>query len=247
LGATCPAGEPRSFEWRGRASASNALAWNASPRPSRTRPCEFRALSGRGTRAGRGTIGASVLRSSEPEPAATVEGGPCRRRHRSWRARPPNFHVDGVHPFPIADALTPLVTAGYGSLVTDGSIAMDRTNAERQRRYIARLKERAAQGSTAAVTNDPDEAPERRELTSAEQDQILNLVLRLLKTVDHQHEKKFHEYYVSNTHRGVLLPSCSHRGWKGGGCQIDISLLTRLWAAIKRNSCRLPDSAVDPH
>src|SRR5262249_6208589 len=42
------------------------------------------------------------------------------------------------------------------------------------------------------------EAQEPRELTSAEQDQILNLVIRLLKTVDSSHEKKFYKYYFKN-------------------------------------------------
>jgi hypothetical protein len=79
-------------------------------------------------------------------------------------------------------------------------------------------------------------------LTSVEQDQILNLVIRLLKAVDGPHEKKFHKYYVGKCYRGVLLPSCSHVGWKSGRFRIDNSLLTRLWAAIRTDangSCQL--------
>jgi hypothetical protein len=109
---------------------------------------------------------------------------------------------------------------------------MPLTNAERQRLYIQRLKARAAQ---AAPIQEPCEAQEPRALTSAEQDQILHLALQLLMTVDHPHRKKFYKHFVSNSHRGIFLPSCSHRGWKGAGYAIDASLLDRLWRAFKKN------------
>ena len=136
--------------------------------------------------------------------------------------------------------------ATYQSLLTKGNL-MALSNAERQRRFIARLKARAAQVPAAPVTNEPGEAREPRALTSAEQDQILNLVIQLLKTVDHSHEKKFYKYYVSNSLQGVLLPSCSHRGWKGGGFRIDNHLLTRLWAAITtRAGCQISSRSAGP-
>jgi hypothetical protein len=116
------------------------------------------------------------------------------------------------------------------------------TNAEKQARWrarnnafakIGRQVQQNGGGYVIKEADQPREAPAPRELTSAEQDQILNLVIRLLKTVDGPHEKKFHKYYVGNSHRGVLLPSCSHVGWKSGRFRIDSSLLTRIWAAIR--------------
>jgi hypothetical protein len=101
------------------------------------------------------------------------------------------------------------------------------------------LKARAAQVPAGPVTNEPCEAQEPRELTSDEQDQILNLMLRLVMSVDHPHRKKFYKHFVANSKPtgGVFLSSCSHRGWKNGGFGIDDQLLTRLWAAFKREGC----------
>jgi hypothetical protein len=80
------------------------------------------------------------------------------------------------------------------------------------------------------------EANEAQGLTSARQDQILHLVIRLLKTVDHPHQKKFYKYYVSNCHRGILLSSCSHVGWKSGGFRVDQSFPTLLCQAAIETS-----------
>jgi hypothetical protein len=124
-------------------------------------------------------------------------------------------------------------------------IKMDRTNAERQRRYIARLKAAASSVSNGAeLEGDPlhngagleSEAQEPRGFTSGEQDQILSVVIELLKTVDHRHQKKFHKFYIGNTHQGVLIPTCSHVGWKSWGFGLDKRLLARLWAALAQRS-----------
>jgi hypothetical protein len=113
------------------------------------------------------------------------------------------------------------------------------SNAERQRRFIERLKARA-QVQAGPVTNEPCDAQVPRELTNYEQDQILNIVLQLLATVDHPHRKKFYKFLVETSVSGVYIPTCSQRGWKGGGFVIDDSLLTRLWASIKsRAGCAL--------
>ena len=112
------------------------------------------------------------------------------------------------------------------------------SNAERQRLFIQRLKARAAQAVPA------DSVQEPRELTSAEQDQILHLALQLLMSVDHPHRKKFYRHFVSNSepYGGIFLPTCSHRGWKSGGYEVDASLLDRLWRAFKKNLCVQPVS-----
>jgi hypothetical protein len=113
---------------------------------------------------------------------------------------------------------------------------------QRQNEHVAKLRRRIAElegGRLHSGAEPESEARERRALTSGEQDQILNVVIQLLKTVDHSHEKKFYKYYVANSRQGVLLPSCSHVGWKGGRLRLDDHLLSRLWAAIAtRAGCR---------
>jgi hypothetical protein len=81
-----------------------------------------------------------------------------------------------------------------------------------------------------------DAQPADADLTSAEQDQMLHLMIWLLVSVDHPHRKKFYKGLVSTAKStgGVYLPSCSHTGWKNGGFPVDASLLTRLWRSINR-------------
>jgi hypothetical protein len=97
------------------------------------------------------------------------------------------------------------------------------------------------------VAKEPGEAQKQPAFTSAEQDQILNLVIRLLRTVDQSHGKKFYKHYVANYFQGGLISTCSHGGWKGGGFGIDDALLTRLWKAQAQVGCPLPsDGAAGP-
>jgi hypothetical protein len=113
---------------------------------------------------------------------------------------------------------------------------------QRQNEHVAKLRRRIAElegGPLHSGAEPESEARERRALTSGEQDQILNVVIQLLKSVDASHEKKFHKYYVANTYQGVLAPTCSHVGWKGGRFRLDDHLLARLWAAIATSAgCR---------